>query len=207
MVLEDDVDAVAIDIFWSNFVKLAQKKWSEAACNKNMERKFAKWLLTDADVPDLNPKEPTSTPTSAPTTSTPTLSSMPTSMPSSKPRETKPYSELCKRSKDKETQELRSSNETAKLVHAASLSLKTSGKRDIAHLLDEADKSPSRAVKFHRLSEVAESMEIVQTCLWPPTENVSGGCTCTSFALQLAKTGLHRHPTLLYTLTHTHTHT
>ena len=51
LVLEDDVDAVPIDIFLTNFVKLAQKKWGEAACNKrNMERKFAKWLLTDADV-------------------------------------------------------------------------------------------------------------------------------------------------------------
>ena len=101
--------------------------------------------------------------------------------------------------------ELRLSNETAKLVHAASLSLKTSGKRDIAPLLDKADKSPSRVVKFHRLSEVAESMEIVQTCLWPPTENVSGGCTCTSFALQLAKTGLHRHPTFQQKLQRRHT--
>ena len=72
LVLKDDVDAVAIDIFSSNFVKLAQKKWSENACNKNMERKFAKWLLTYADVPDLNPKEPTSKPTSAQTTSRPT---------------------------------------------------------------------------------------------------------------------------------------
>ena len=135
--IEDDVDALDIDLFLGNFLKLAKKKWKEANSNiGNLERKFGYlggWLSQIADIPDLNPKPKT--------------------------RSSKPFFELSKHSKDRSTEELRDSNESSKLVHAAKSALKREGRNDMAFVIGEASKSPSRATKIRHLSGIADSLE------------------------------------------------
>ena len=141
--VQDDVDSLSIDLFLKNFVKLAKKKWGEAGGHvKTLEAKFGYpggWLDQEAEVPDLNPKK----------------------TPQKTPRKTKDFLELSTRSKDEKTAELRASNETAKLVHAVKSSLKQDGDRDLAFVISESQKSPTRAAKFRRLSGVAESLDKV----------------------------------------------
>ena len=141
--VQDDVDSLSIDLFLKNFVKLARKKWGAAGAHvKSMEAKFGYpggWLDQEAKIPDLDAKK----------------------TPQKTQRKTKDFLELSKRSKNRETAELRASNETAKLVHAVKSSLKQDGESDLAFVISEASKSPTRATKFRRLSGAAESMEKV----------------------------------------------
>ena len=96
--VQDDVDSLDMDLFLENLVRLAKKKWKDAGSHtKSMESKFGYsggWLEQEAKIPELKPKKP-------------------------KMRKTKDFSELSKRSKDRETAELRGSNDMAKLLHAA----------------------------------------------------------------------------------------
>lgn len=148
--LQDDVDSVSLDLFLENFLRLAKKKWKDASSHVHrMETKFGDWLDQEASVPDLNPK------------TTPQKST-----PKSTPRKTKDFVDLCDRSKRRETADLRASNGCAKLLHAATSSLMTSGNPDAAHVLAEVQKSPERATKIRRLSAIATSMEK------PPTKDV-----------------------------------
>ena len=145
--VQDDVDSVSIDMFAMSFVKLAHFKWKSAGCRMRlMEQKFGYlvptpgWLNLEAEIPDLGPlKKPAST--------------------NATPR--KSFFELSKRSKDRGTAELRASHETSKLVHATKSSLKSDGNHDLAFVISEAEKSPTRATKLRRLSGIAESLEKV----------------------------------------------
>ena len=132
----DDVDSLDVDLFLTNFLKLAKKKWKDAGSHVyHMDKKHGAWLSQEADVPDLNPPK------------------------TKKPRKSKDFAELSKSSKNRVTSELRASNETSKLVHATKTALKNEGKNDLAFVINEADKSPGRALKFRRLSGVAESFD------------------------------------------------
>ena len=140
----DDVDTVAIEVFLQNYVKLCEKKWKEAgAHSRQMETKFGYagpptgWLNLEAAIPDLNPKKP----------------QKPT------PQKSKDFFELSKSSKYRTTAELRAANETSKIVHAAKTALRKDGKTDLAFVIEEAEKSPTRAAKIRRLSGIADSLE------------------------------------------------
>ena len=139
-VQQQDADTVELDLFLENFLRLAKKKWRESGAHKRvLERKFGYaggWLHEEAAIPKIDAKKPT-------------------------PRKVKPFDELSKRSKNRLTEELRTSNEASKLVHAASSSLRAAGRSDFAQVISEADKSPTRAKKFRRLSGIADSMESV----------------------------------------------
>ena len=129
----DDVDTLDIDIFLQNFLKLAKKKYKDSGSNiRNMEKNHGDWLSQEANIPNLNPLK--------------------------KPRKSKDFTKLSKSSKNRLTSELRASNETSKLMHATKTALKTDGKNDLAFVIDEAAKSPGRALKFRRLSGVAASL-------------------------------------------------
>ena len=130
----------ALDLFLGNFVKLAKKKWREANGKKQIfERKFASWLDLEADIPAVSQKK----------------------TPSTTPRKKKEFDELSRRSQNRETQELRSTNATSKLVQAAKTALKNDGEYDFAVLMEKAAETPTRASKLRRLSGIAETMEEV----------------------------------------------
>ena len=174
----DDVDQVMVDHFLENFLKLAKKKWNQANSRaREMEKKFGYpggWLdqaatLQDSSLATTSATTPVTTPVTTPSvtpsatpSATPSVtpSATPTTTPSKK-RKTKEFSELSRSQKNRSTAELRAANDTEKLLHAAQVSLKTSGQSDLATVIDEANSSPSRAAKFRRLSGAAESLEKV----------------------------------------------
>ena len=130
----DDVDSLDVDVFLQNFLKLAKKKFKDSSSHlRVMEKKHGGWLSQEADIPDLNPRK--------------------------KPRKSKDFGGLSKSSKNRLTSELRASNETSKLMHATKTALRNEGKNDLAFVIDEAAKSPGRALKFRRLSGAAASLE------------------------------------------------
>ena len=151
------IDTVDLHLFLQGFLKLASLKWKAAGCHiKKMEGKFSSWLNQEAEIPSLQPKKtPKKTPQKTPqeTTSEQT--------PQKTPQKRKDFSELSKRSKNRATEELRASTESSQLIHATQASLKKDGKGDVAFLLSEAEKSPTRATKLRRLSGIASSLEKV----------------------------------------------
>ena len=141
----DDVDTIGIEASLQTYVKNCVKIWKAAGSHAlHMEKKFGYtgpptgWLNLEADIPDLNPKK----------------SKKPTP-----PQKSKDFFELARSSKFRATAELRATNKTSKIVHAAKTALRKDGKNDLAFVIEEAEKSPTRAAKIRRLSGIADSLE------------------------------------------------
>ena len=147
----DEGEDAALEVFISNFLKSAKKKWVKAGSHAlHMEKTFGGWLSQSADV--------TTTPTTTPAT-TPTTTPKKKEKTPKKPTPRKEFSDLSQSQKNRATAELRATHESEKLLHAAKSALKRDGKADVAAVIEEATTSPSRATKYRRLSGIASSLE------------------------------------------------
>ena len=139
-------DLTELKKYLDNFIKQGKKKWRQANRDTiKFEKKFRHWLFQDAAIPVIK-----------------TATGSKGNGNSSKPgRPSRDFCELSKRSRDRSTVGLREENDSQKLLHAAKISLRTDGNKDLAFVMDEAVKSPTRAKKLRCLSDIAEKIVTV----------------------------------------------
>ena len=122
----------ALSDYIVNQIKACRKKWT--AHNRTYSRLPANWLAEKLLVPVGKKRK------------------------RSIGRQARDFNELGQRARDKATVALREGNSASKLLHATKIALRKEGKHHLVFLLNEAVKTPERALKLWRLSEIAASM-------------------------------------------------
>ena len=131
----EERDYEALEHFLTKFVELCRKKWGQASKTTiNFEKKFSSWLTQDIVLPQFGCKKRKS--------GRPSLE----------------FDQLGPRAKDNATIDLRKKNSSSKLLHATKITLRKEGQHHLVYLLNEAIKTPERALKLFRLIDVAASM-------------------------------------------------
>eukprot|EP00096_Caligus_rogercresseyi_P010918 TRINITY_DN4121_c1_g1_i3.p1 TRINITY_DN4121_c1_g1~~TRINITY_DN4121_c1_g1_i3.p1 ORF type:complete len:464 (-),score=57.80 TRINITY_DN4121_c1_g1_i3:214-1605(-) len=139
------LEEVDIDNFLTQFRKAAKKKWHSAGCHiRNMESKFgtpAGWLNQVVDFGGF------------------IVTSKRKATPKKGVAPKKEFGNLSRSQQNRSTANLRAENESSKLLHAAKTALRNDGKEDMAVVIEEASKSPTRPSKIRRLSGIASSLD------------------------------------------------